>query len=129
MPEMISRKFLIYEYAPGCAESLTGNSRREEIMLDVGNRIGIIGIFYYSDEIEPAVECEMRINAEAISDEPDCVISEQVQQVLYFGIGRTNGIIPERDNPEYAFNRHGGEITNWIIGEIRGKPPIGFRVR
>ncbi len=61
MSEMISRKFLIYEYAPGCAQSLTANSRREKIVLDLDSEgivKGIVGEFVYSDEIEPAVECE-----------------------------------------------------------------------
>ena len=127
MPEVISRKFLIYEYAPGCAESLTTNSRREKIMLESESGITIAAEFEYSDEIEPAVECEISITQSAMSRWPDEKISRQVQQVLMFGIGRTNGIIPERDNPEYAFTRHVAEITNWIIREIREKPPIGFR--
>ena len=82
----------------------------------------------YSDEIEPAVKCEIRINSLAMCGMADDEISRQVQQVLHFGISKTNGIIAEKDNPEYAFNRHGAEITKWIISEIRGKPPIGFRV-
>lgn len=129
MPEVISRKFLIYEYAPGCAESLTANSRREKIMLESESGITIAAEFVYSDEIEPAVECEISITPSAMSRWPDEKISGQVQQVLHFGISKTNGIIPERDNPEYAFTRHGAEITNWIIREVRGKPPIGFHVR
>ena len=132
MSEMISRKFLIYEYAPGCAQSLTANSRREKIVLDSDSKEGIVkgivGEFVYSDEIEPAVECEISINPSAMCGWGDEEISRQVQQVLMFGIGRNNGIIPESDDPEYAFNRHGAEITKWIISEIRGKPPIGFHV-
>ena len=131
MSEMISRKFLIYEYAPGCAQSLTANSRREKIVLDLDSEgivKGIVGEFVYSDEIEPAVECELKINPEAIKGWPDWKISGQVQQVLHFGITKANGIIPESDDPEYVFNRHGAEITKWIISEIRGKPPIGFHV-
>ena len=124
---MVSHKFLIYEYAPGCVRSLTDKSRREKIMLESENGITMIGEFRYSDEIEPAVECEISITPSAMSRWPDEKISRQVQQVLMFGIGRTNGIIPERDNPEYAFTRHVAEITNWIIREIREKPPIGFR--
>lgn len=129
MPEMISHKFVIYEYVSGCAQSLTANSRREKTELVSEKGITITAEFVYSDEIEPAVECELKINPEAINGWPDWKISGQVQQVLMFGIGRANGIIPESDDPEYAFNRHGAEITQWIISEIRDKPPIGFRVR
>lgn len=129
MPEMVSRKFLIYEYVPGCAQSLTECSRREKIMLKYKNQITIAAEFVYSDEIEPAVECEISINLSAMRGWSDWEISGQVQKVLMFGIGRTNGIIPRGDDCEYEFNRHGGEITSWIIRELRGKPPIGFSAR
>ena len=128
MSEMISRKFLIYEYAPGCAESLTAKSRREKIELVSKKVITIAAEFVYSDEIEPAVECEISINSLAMCGMADDETSRQVQQVLHFGISKINGMIPEKEDPEYAFKRHGAEITKWIISEIRGKPPIGFRV-
>ncbi len=71
MPEMINRKFLIYEYAPGCARSLRESSRRGKIMLESENGITIAAEFVYSDEIEPAVECEISIKPSAMSRWPN----------------------------------------------------------
>ena len=128
MSEFITQRFVIYEYAAGIAERLE-ETRREEIMLESEKGCTIGGVFHYSDEIEPAVTAEIKINPEAISDWPDWKISSQVQQVLHFGISCTNGIIPKADDEEYVYNRHGERITRWIIEQVRGNSPIGFKVR
>lgn len=125
----MKKRFVIYEYADGASESVNLNSKPEVIKLEAEKGITLTGTFYYSDEIEPAVILEIEINPKTILGLSDYEISEQLQRVLHFGFSCTGKIIPRSDRDRYVYDRHGEQITRWIIEQVRGKPPIGFRCR